>query len=142
MSELELVLRRRLQAVRKGVRIGTDTLQTAQDATGLSNERLARELHVSTKTWERWKKAGEVPVYHLDDVARELSLQIERPEGPRVRLPEPQTQMLQELAADVRELLAESREALDRLERIESMLAPDEARRRAPGSGTRPGSRK
>jgi len=138
MSELELVLRRRLESVRKGVHVGTDVLAQAQDGTGLSNERIARELHIATKTWERWKKAGEVPIYHIDDVAEVLRLEIERPGPVAVRLPEPQTRMLQEVGTDVRVLLSEVREALDRLERIESAVVPGATRRQPPRTGSRP----
>jgi hypothetical protein len=133
MSELELVLRHRLEQVRKGVIVGTEPLQAAQDATGLSNERLARELHVSSKTWERWKKAGEVPSYYIDEIARVLRLEIERPtqrplaspDGPAI------ADHQAELLAGVSTLLESSREALpllrsldERLSRLEASLLP------------------
>jgi transcriptional regulator with XRE-family HTH domain len=86
MSELELILRHRLAVVRKGVVIGTERLQEAQDARGLSNERLARELHIAEKTWRRWKAAGEVPAYYLEEVAAVLGLEIEQPKREPLRL--------------------------------------------------------
>jgi len=77
MSDLTLVLHERIKGVRRGVHIGSDRLREAQDNTGLSNEKLARRLYVSEKTWRRWRDLGEVPREHLPAVARELGLQFE-----------------------------------------------------------------
>lgn len=85
MSDLELVLRHRLRAVKKGVHVGTSVLQDAQDRTGLSNERLGHRLHVSEKTWRRWKIEGEVPAYHLSQVAEILGLEISNGNIPEAR---------------------------------------------------------
>jgi hypothetical protein len=125
MSELELVLRRRLEQVRKGIQVGRETLQAAQDATGLSNEKLARELHVSTKTWERWKKAGEIPSYYVSEVAGVLRLEIERPVH-RIPGADPDDR-LGELLAGVATLLESSREGLELLTALDERLARLEA---------------
>jgi hypothetical protein len=84
MSELYLVLRRRLEAVAEWVQLGTDEMQAAQDRLGLSNERLAAELYVVSKTWERWKQRGMVPRHQLANVAEVLGLEVETPAPVRV----------------------------------------------------------
>jgi len=53
MSDLYLVLRRRLEAVTEWVEIDTATLRSARKALGLSYEAMGRALNVAAKTWER-----------------------------------------------------------------------------------------
>ena len=77
MSDMMLVLHERIKAVRRGVHIGSARLREAQDNIGLSNEKLARRLYVSEKTWRRWRDIGEIPREHLPAVARELGLRLE-----------------------------------------------------------------
>lgn len=59
-------------------------MEEAQSRLGLSDERVAREIPVSTRTWIRWKKRGQVPVQWLPNVAKVLELEIERSERVRV----------------------------------------------------------
>jgi len=69
---LELVSR--IPVVAAQTHIGTARLQEAQDESGLSNEGLAREIHISEKTWRRWKKTGAIPTTSLPAAARALRL--------------------------------------------------------------------
>lgn len=85
MSDLYLVLRHRLEDVTDWVPLGEDVMRTAMKSQGLSsNERAARAIPVSTKTWERWLKRGAVPRQWLQRVAKVLALEIEEtaPVGP------------------------------------------------------------
>ena len=79
MSDLYLVLRNRLDGVPEWVFIETDVLRAARERVGLSYEAMAREIHVSSKTWERYEKAGRVPRPILPTVASVLNLEIEEP---------------------------------------------------------------
>lgn len=94
-------------------------LQTAQDSVGLSNEGIARELHLSERTWRRWKEAGEVPAYYVDQVAQVLRLTIERPTPPARELSDYEARLLrlEELAVDVTESNERVAEKLDSLVR-------------------------
>jgi hypothetical protein len=85
MSELYLVLRHRLDLVTDWVPLGEKVLRAAMKAQGFSsNERVARAIPVSTKTWERWLKRGAIPRQWLPRVAKVLALEIEEtaPVGP------------------------------------------------------------
>jgi predicted transcriptional regulator len=84
MSDLYLVLRSRLEAVPEWVFIDSDILRAARERRGLSYETMARTLPVSSKTWERYEKAGRVPRQSLTKIARELDLEIEEPVRRRV----------------------------------------------------------
>lgn len=79
MSATYLELTTRIPVVAAQTEIGSARLQEAQEATGLSNESIARQIPVSTKTWERWKKMGRVPTASLPAVAKALNLTIVRP---------------------------------------------------------------
>lgn len=78
MSDLYLTLRHRLDAVAEWVTIGIDVWNDAQKALGLSDERAARLVPVSARTWIRWRQRGQVPIHTLDRVAQILDLEIER----------------------------------------------------------------
>ena len=80
MSTLYLQLVRRIEEVAKWVPLGTDTMRSARESKGWSYETTAREIPVSSKTYERWEKRGEVPNHALEQVARVLDLSIEREE--------------------------------------------------------------
>lgn len=110
---LELVSRIPVVAAR--TQVGTQRLQEAQDAVGLSNEAVARLIPCSEKTWRRWKEAGEVPTASLPAVARALRLRLNREELPPLEMP-----MNGDHATAT---LRENRDVLDRLDRIEEMLA-------------------
>lgn len=82
MSDLYLVLRRRLDDVVDWIDLGTETLFNARKRMGFSYETMGRKLHVSSKTWERWEKAGRVPRHELHAVAELLELEILWPAQP------------------------------------------------------------
>lgn len=84
MSDLYLVLRSRLATVPDWVFIDTSTLEQARKRKGYSYETTARELHVSSKTWERYEKAGRVPRGLLPRIAELLELEIEEPARARI----------------------------------------------------------
>lgn len=88
MSELYLVLKRRLDSVAEWVELGTDEMQAAQNRLGLSNERLAPKLYIASKTWERWKKRGAVPRRELERVASVLGMVVETTQPVTLNLPE------------------------------------------------------
>ena len=88
MSDLYLVLRRRLEDVTDWVEIGTPTLHNARKALGLSYEAMGRKLNVAAKTWERWEKAGRVPRHDLHRVADVLDLEIDWPKRTQVSVAE------------------------------------------------------
>jgi transcriptional regulator with XRE-family HTH domain len=90
MSDLYLILRSRLDAVAEWVLIDAPILKAARDARGLSYESVARELHVSSKTWERYEKRGRIPRHLLGSVASLLDLEIEQPAPRRVRVGTPE----------------------------------------------------
>lgn len=76
MSDIYLELRSRIAVVAEQTVLGTQRIQDAQSAVGLSNEAVARKIPVSEKTWRRWKKAGEIPTASLPAVARALRLEL------------------------------------------------------------------
>ncbi len=75
MSSPYLDLMARIPVVASKTEIGEERLREAQDRTGLSDEAVARQIHIATKTWYRWKKAGAVPTAQLPAVARALHLE-------------------------------------------------------------------
>lgn len=120
MSDLYLVLRHRLEAVPEWVYIDSAVLMEARHAQGLSYESLARQLHVSSKTWERYEKAGRIPRPLLTRVAHFLQLEVEEPEPRRVTLAvEDEPALLAALTALDRRLDVD---VLPRLDRIEASL--------------------
>ena len=83
MSDLYLVLRRRLEEVKNWAYIDTDVLRSARDSRGLSYEAMGRLIPTSSKTYERWEKAGRIPVELVAAIADLLDLEIERPRRER-----------------------------------------------------------
>jgi len=79
-----LVLRSRLHAVPEWVYIDTAVLENARKRRGLSYETMARKLPVSSKTWERYEKAGRIPRPLVAKVADALGLEIEEPVQGRI----------------------------------------------------------
>lgn len=122
--DLYLVLRERLEAVADTINIDSHILAESQQARGFSNERIARELYISEKTWRRWKTAGGIPAARLADVEKVLNLDIERPVRQRVVLAD---DLVTEPASD---------EVLARLARVESLL--QDVLRRLPGEQDEP----
>lgn len=83
MSDLYLVLRRRLEEVKNWAYIDTDVLRSARDSRGLSYEAMGRLIPTSSKTYERWEKGGRIPVELVGVIADLLDLEIERPQRTR-----------------------------------------------------------
>lgn len=116
MSDLYLVLRHRVSEVKQWASLGTEVMRDARQARGWSYETVARKIPVSSKTYERYEKAGQVPVELVDKIAGILGLEIERPEFRRVvSLPAEgpggdlrrKLDQIDELVRDVRTLLEE-----------------------------------
>lgn len=116
--------------------IGREVLDGAQKKTGLSNERIARLIPVSEKTWRRWKDAGEVPTAVLPRVAEILNFELRHVDGEsfEVALTPPQSDLLRQLADAVRtlersQLLSQSKldELLERLDNVQASLSRLEA---------------
>lgn len=119
--DLYLVLRERLEAVADTIHIDAEILHDAQNARGFSNERIARELFISEKTWRRWKAKAAIPADRVDDVAEVLNLDIERPPARRVILAAEAQGVADQLAA-VQHRLEQLGEAVDRLARGETEI--------------------
>lgn len=139
MSDIYLELKRRIPVIAARTHIGREELQRAQDTVGLSNERLARRIPVSEKTWRRWKDAGEVPTAWLPKIAEVLRLELVEP--PREIVEAADHLDLQEQAAGgVAQLLdgqAETLAALARIEEKLDALAERLPARRAPRKSAR-----
>lgn len=116
MSDMYLELRSRIPIVAEQTQLGTQRIRDAQARVGLSNEAIARIVHISEKTWRRWKNQGSIPTASLPAAARAL----------RLELHELELDMSAEQMADLRELrdhLDDQHEAvLKRLDAIESDL--------------------
>lgn len=69
-------LRSRIPIVAEQTQLGEQRIQDAQTRAGLSNEAVARVVHVSEKTWRRWKKQGSIPTASLPAVAHALRLEL------------------------------------------------------------------
>lgn len=128
MSGIYLVLRSRLEELTKWITLGTDVMKGAREARGLSYESVGRLVHISSKTYERWEKRGQVPAHTLDVVAEALGLEIERASRPAVTVEETEEslpELRQELSAEVARL----RRLSDQLEAVLADLA-DQAKPR------------
>jgi transcriptional regulator with XRE-family HTH domain len=117
MSDLYLVLRRRLEDVTDWVELGTSTLKNARKAQGLSYEAMGRNLNVAAKTYERYEKAGRVPRHLLPAVADVLDLEIDWPKRGTVTVDDPPDSDDARLRAIVRDELRDVLEILERIER-------------------------
>jgi hypothetical protein len=115
MSDLYLVLRERIEEVSSWHHLGKEVLREAQQALGLSDEKLAREIPVSTRTWIRWKDRGAVPAQSLDRVAAVLGLEIERRRPPAIEVLEGDGEEESALEEQVRELAARQSEVIEAL---------------------------
>lgn len=132
MSDLYLVLRSRLASVPEWVFIETAILREARESRGLSYESMGRETNVSSKTWERYEKAGRVPRPLVPRVAEVLNLEIEEPGPRRVRLepPEVRVEALDDLRTHVDGRFDELFSALTALDRKLDTMLIDEGRLR------------
>jgi transcriptional regulator with XRE-family HTH domain len=111
MSDLYLVLRHRLEEVStEWVPIPSPILKKARKAKGLSYESLARQIPTSSKTWERYEKAGRVPRSLLPRIADILDLEITEPARQRITASTVSPDQLVALAERVEEVLAEVRQ--------------------------------
>jgi outer membrane murein-binding lipoprotein Lpp len=126
MSDMYLELKSRIPVVAARTHIGTARIQEAQDARGLSNERIARLIPVSEKTWRRWKEAGEIPTAALPAVALALGLELRGVEPEAIDVSTP-SGSVDELSAKV-DRLASAVEEL-RHEILAELQARPESRR-------------
>ena len=111
----------RMPPVAQKVFIGAEELQAAQDGSGLSNEALGHRLHVSERTWRRWKEEGSVPTSYVPAVATHLRLELAQ-----IVESEPETFSLDELQR-VRELLEEFQTYFaDLSRRLDALRLPPE----------------
>lgn len=74
-----LVLRSRLDTVKNWVDLGVTVMREARQAKGLSYEAVGRLANVSSKTYERYEKAGRVPGHELVMFASILGLEVSQP---------------------------------------------------------------
>src|SRR5580765_8351166 len=109
MSDLYLILRHRLEAMTDWYMVETAMLREARKRLGLSYETVARQLHVASKTYERYEKRGRVPRALLPALAEILELQVETAVPQPLRLT---TWEGDDLGAEI----------IARLERIEQLL--------------------
>lgn len=56
--------------------VPADDLRAAQKRLNLSDEQIAVRLHVTAKTWWRWRTEGRVPTTAIPAVARVLELDL------------------------------------------------------------------
>ena len=92
-------------------------MQELQSGAGLSNEDMGRLLHVTEKTWRRWKEKGEVPNRDLAAFARAVKVELATI-SPQEESPYGIGQLTQELAdirAELRELQRDVRAILERI---------------------------
>jgi transcriptional regulator with XRE-family HTH domain len=128
MSDLYIVLRRRLEAVPEWVYIDSALLRAARERQGFSYETIARQIPVVSKTYERYEKAGRVPRQLLAKIAELLDLEIEEPERTRIMVEpaEPRGSVRDEISSlrtEIRELDQKLDVALgQRLDRIEQEI--------------------
>jgi len=112
-ADLYLVLRSKLDMVADWVELGTPALKAARERLGLSYEGVARQIPVSSKTYERYEKRGRVPRTLLAKFAEVLQLEVEQPARERIGVsPQPSDDHLRQL---VQEELAEMREQVERI---------------------------
>lgn len=119
MSDLYLELRSRIPIVAQQTHLGKARIQGAQDAVGLSNEAIARVVHISEKTWRRWKEAGAIPTASLPAVATALRLELKElnPAADAERLA-----LLESEMRETQQALAVLPQVQDALARIEALL--------------------
>lgn len=145
MSDLYLDLRHRIHVVTEWTEIPTEELQRAQDRIGLSDEKVARRIPVSVKTWSRYKKRGAVPTHLLPRIAPILGFELipvepiqipitdGDPSAPGAIMAPPDLRESLATLIDLVQRLAETAEhceaALGRIE--QSSLAPGGSRTRA-----------
>jgi predicted transcriptional regulator len=108
MSDLYLILRHRLDHVTDWVHIETEVLREARKRRSLSYEGVARHLHVSSKTYERYEKQGRVPRELLPKLAELFELRIEQPAQTPLQITDPPKDLGDEI--------------IKRLDRIEKLL--------------------
>lgn len=121
MSDLYLILRRRLEDVTDWVELGTPTLKNARKARGLSYEAMGREMNVAAKTWERYEKRGRVPRHLLPQVAEVLELEIDWPKRTTVTIAEPPNGASQ--IAQLEDVLRETRLTREALQDLAAAVA-------------------
>jgi hypothetical protein len=129
MSDIYLQLLSRIPVVAEQTYLGEQRIQEAQTNAALSNEAIARIVHISEKTWRRWKKKGSIPRASLPAVAAALGLQLQ--ELDKEGLSNGDVVTLRRLGAE----LAEVRQSQARMEEMLAEALRRPSRRGAPASG-------
>lgn len=128
------VLTRNLLTMSEWVYVDRATLEAARRERGLSYETMARQIPVSSKSWERYEKAGRIPRGMIERVAEILELEIELPAPTHRRVEVREPVSPEEILREVRELRA----VADRMaEFVDTYQA--ERRRGAPAQRPAPG---
>lgn len=117
-----------IPVVAQQTQIGSARLQAAQDDVGLSNEAIARTVHVSEKTWRRWKLAGAIPTASLPAVAKALRLELRELDD---RAAEDRLERVEQELRQVRDALGAVEEMQAAVVRIEEMLREREVSARS-----------
>lgn len=88
MSDMYQVLRSRLPSVtpREWIHVPTGVLREARRRRRLSYEAVARELHVSSKTYERYEKDGRLPEELIGLACEILGIEVVTPDRQDLRL--------------------------------------------------------
>lgn len=142
MSCLYLDLRSRIPVMgeRDWTEVPPDELRSAQKRAGKSDEEMAVDLHVTTKTWWRWRKQGRIPTTSVPAVARVLGLDLyehfDSPtpadrEGRQIVTLETVSDRLESLEASVADVAEQIRRALDLLDALSAPRARATGRSRS-----------
>lgn len=94
------------------VELGTPVLKAARERLGLSYEAVARQIPVSSKTYERYEKRGRLPRALLPKFAEVLDLEVSQPDHARMSVSTPSSD---DQLRRVREEVAGMREQIDRI---------------------------
>jgi DNA-binding XRE family transcriptional regulator len=95
-------------------------MRKARRDRGLSCETVARNLHVASKTYERYEKRDRVPVHLLPQVVELLGLDVEMPDRHSVTASFPgQNDQVAAIRVELGELRALVEQVLEELKRSE-----------------------
>ncbi|MBA3565244.1 MAG: hypothetical protein H0W31_00125 [Actinobacteria bacterium] len=122
MSDLYLDLRRRIPLVAEWTDVGDEEMERAQARLGLSDERLARLIPISAKTWVRWKRRGQIPTHYLPKVAPILGFEIVPMEPVEIAVATQTSVVTPDLRESLAELVELSRRQAEIAERSEAAL--------------------
>lgn len=114
---------------------GADTLSEAQKRLGLSDERVARQIPVATRTWIRWRQAHRVPTAHVPRVAEILALEVASERRLRVVTQPQEASDVARLEDKLDQVLGEVQRLREGQDAIELRLGRLEVGQAPPGSG-------